>query len=62
MADADKKVDDARKELDSAQKYQKKGGKCVCCLVWIIILSLGILALILYFSGVFDTKKDDNNK
>jgi len=60
MADADKKVDDARKELDSAQKYQKKSGKCVCCLVWIIIISLGILALVLYFAGVF-TPKDDSN-
>lgn len=48
MADTDKKVEDAKKELDSANKYQKKNSRCVCCLVSIIILSLGILAIILW--------------
>ena len=48
MGDAEKKVDDARKELDSARKYQKKNSKCVCCLFWIILCALGILAIILW--------------
>ena len=48
MGEANQKVEDAKKELESAAKYQKKSGKCVCCLVWIIILSLGILFIILW--------------
>ena len=48
MADTEKKVEDAKKELDSAQKFQKKNSRCVCCLVSIIILALGILGIILW--------------
>lgn len=62
MGDAEKKVDDARKELDSAKKYSKKSSKCACCLVWLIIIALGVLALILWSFGVFDSKTTDNNQ
>ena len=48
VGDAEKKTGDALKELDTAQKYSKKNSKCICCIVYIIVMALGIVATVLF--------------
>jgi len=49
MGDADKKAEEALTELKSAAKYSKKSGKCVCFLVYLIVLGLITVGLVMYF-------------
>ena len=50
MDEAKENVDDALEQLKSAEKNQKKAGKCTKCLIWIIVLLLIGVALIIYFN------------
>ena len=64
---ADENADEGLQELKSAQNYQKKAGKCQCCLIWIILIALVTSGIIVYFKVIKpnqDSSDDnkDNNK
>jgi len=45
---ADENAEEGLGELKSAKNYQKKAGKCQCCLVWIIVIALLVAGIVVY--------------
>ena len=52
MAVADNNAEEALDQLKKGRKHQKSAGKCMKCLIAIIILALIAVGLIVYFNFI----------